>query len=98
MITFLKFRGVRRRRSRNSHRECSMEKAVLKNFGILTEKYLRWRLFLIKLQNFRPATLLKREPNTGVFLWTKKKNDLVSGNAGDEKNLHPGGFLDKVYT
>ena len=24
---------------------------------------------LIKLQAFRPATLLKRDPNTGVYLW-----------------------------
>ena len=33
-----------------------------------------------------------------------KKNNLVSGNAGDKKNLHPGGrrnflnLLNKVYT
>ena len=31
-------------------------------------KHLRWRLFLIKLQAFRPATLLKRGSYTDVFL------------------------------
>ena len=30
---------------------------------------MRWSLFLIKLQLSRLATLLKRDPNTGVFLW-----------------------------
>ena len=32
-------------------------------------KHLCWGLVLIKLQVFRPATLLKRDYNTGVFLW-----------------------------
>ena len=27
---------------------------------------------LIKLQSFRPATSLKRDPNTGVFLWNSR--------------------------
>ena len=33
-------------------------------------KHLCWSLFLIKLQalGLRPATLLKRDSNTGVFL------------------------------
>ena len=30
-------------------------------------KYLCWGLFLIKLQKFRPATLLKSDSNTGFF-------------------------------
>ena len=34
---------------------------VRKNFAIFTRKHLCWRLFLIKLQVFRPATLLKRD-------------------------------------
>ena len=29
--------------------------------------------------------------NKGILGKAKKKNTLVSGNAGDEKNLHPGG-------
>ena len=41
---------------------------VLKNLAILTGKHLRWSLFLIKLQAFRPAILLKRDFNTSVFL------------------------------
>ena len=44
------------------------KKAVLKNFAIFTGKQLCWSLFLIKLQAFRLATLLKRDSNTGVFL------------------------------
>ena len=39
---------------------------ILKNF---TGKHLRWSLFSIKLQALRPAILLKRDFNTGVFLW-----------------------------
>ena len=42
------------------------DKAVLKNFAIFTGKYLCWSLFLIK--NFK-AILLKRDSNTGAFLW-----------------------------
>ena len=54
---------------RSSHQRCSI-KAVLKNFTIFTtRKHLGWSIFLIKLQTSRPATLLKRDSNTGVFLW-----------------------------
>ena len=42
---------------------------VLKNFANFTGKHLFWILFLIKLQAFKPAALLKRDSNTGVFLW-----------------------------
>ena len=43
---------------------------VLKNFAIFTGEYLFWSLFLIKLQlAIRPATLLKTDSNTDVFLW-----------------------------
>ena len=46
---------------RRSHRRCSMEKGVLKNFTIFTEKHLCRSLFLIKLKaSLRPATLLKK--------------------------------------
>ena len=41
------------------------KKAILRNFGIFSEKELCWTLFLIKL----PATLLKKDSNTSVFLW-----------------------------
>ena len=45
-----------------------MKKCFLKNFAIFTGKHLCWSLFLIKLklQAFRPATLLKRDSNTDV--------------------------------
>ena len=43
-----------------------MKKAVLKNVAIFTGKHLCWSLFLIKLRAFRPATILKRDSNTGV--------------------------------
>ena len=55
--------------ARNSHRRCSVKKGVLKNFANFTGKCLRLSLFLIKLQALRLATLLKRDSNTGVFLW-----------------------------
>ena len=49
-------------------------KGVFKNFANLTGKHLCWRLFSIIcvgdsfLQVFRPAALLKKENNKGVFL------------------------------
>ena len=41
------------------------KKDVLKKFAIFIGKYLCRSLLLMKLQTFRPATLLKRESNTG---------------------------------
>ena len=45
-----------------------MKIGVLKNLTIFTGKHLCWSLFFIKLQALRPATLLKGDPNTVVFL------------------------------
>ena len=45
----------------------------LKNFANLTGKHLCWSLFLIKLQVFRPATLLKRDSNGGAVFFKKCK-------------------------
>ena len=42
---------------------------VLKNFAIFTGKKLRWSLYFINLQAFRPGTFLKRDSNISVFLW-----------------------------
>ena len=56
-------------KDRSSHRRCSVKKRVLNNFAYFTAKHPCWSLFLTKLQAFRPATLLKRDSNTGVFLW-----------------------------
>ena len=42
----------------------------MKNLAIFfTRKHMWWSLFLIKLWTLRPATLLKRDFKTGVFLW-----------------------------
>ena len=41
-----------------------------KNFAIFTGKHISWSLFLIKLQNSRPVTSLKRDSNTGVLLFS----------------------------
>ena len=44
-------------------------KAVLKNFAISPQKTPVLESPFKKLQAWRPATLLKRDPNTGIFLW-----------------------------
>ena len=41
---------------------------VLKNFPNFTGKNVCWSFFLTKLQDFRPANLLKRDSNTDVLL------------------------------
>ena len=41
---------------------------VLRKFAIFTGKQLSWSLFLVRMQGFMPATVLKRDSNTGVFL------------------------------
>ena len=53
----------------SSHRRCSIKKAVLKFFVILTGKHLCWSIFLIKLQDWGFVTLLKRDSNNGFLLW-----------------------------
>ena len=42
------------------HWRCSVKKGVLKNLENLRGKCLCWCIFLIKLQFWRPATLLKK--------------------------------------
>ena len=54
---------------RSSRSQMFFKTGFPKNFMIFTRKHPRWNLFLIKLQAFRAATLLKRDSNTGVFLW-----------------------------
>ena len=53
---------------RSGHHGC-YKKSVLIHFEIFSRKHLCLTLFLIKLQTFRPATLLKRDSKTVVFLW-----------------------------
>ena len=45
-----------------------MKKGVLKDFANFAQKQLCWSLFLIKLHASRPASLLKGDSNTIVFL------------------------------
>ena len=54
--------------ARSSHRRCSLKKGVLENFAKLTGKHRCQSLFFNKVAGLRPATLLKRNSGTGVFL------------------------------
>ena len=58
---------------RSRHGRCFMEKVVLKNFAIFTGKHLCWSLFLVTLQAWRTATLLKRESNKPILknIWER---------------------------
>ena len=49
--------------------EMFYKKDVLKYFAIFTGKHICRDLCSIKLQSWRPTTLLNRDSNTGVFLW-----------------------------
>ena len=42
-------------------------------FRNIRRKHRCWSLFLTKLHFFKSVTLLKRDSNTGVFLWLLKK-------------------------
>ena len=53
---------------RSSHRKCFVKQGVFKDFAFFTGKNLCWCLSLIKLQVFRPVTLLKIGSGTGFFL------------------------------
>ena len=54
---------------RSSHRRCSMQKGVLRNFTKFTGKYLCQSLFFNEVAVLRPATLFrKRLCGKGVFL------------------------------
>ena len=57
---------------RNSHRSCSLKKVFLKILLISQENTCVGVSFLIKLQVWGPATLLKRDYNTYVFLWNQQ--------------------------
>ena len=48
--------------------EVLCKKKCSQKFANFTGKHQCWSLFLIKLQAFRPATLLKSDYNNGVFL------------------------------
>ena len=45
-----------------------MKKGVLRNFAKFAGKYLCQNLFFNKVAGLRPATLLKRDSGTGIFI------------------------------
>ena len=55
---------------RSNHWNSFIKKCVLRNFANFIGKHLCRSLFLIGLQVFRSAALLKRDSNTDVFLWS----------------------------
>ena len=69
MLWFKKYPFFNQKNTKSSHWRCSMKKVSLKYFATFIGKHLCWRLSLIKLQTWRPADLLTRDSNTGVFLW-----------------------------
>ena len=54
-------------KNRSGRSQMFFKIVVLKNFASFTGRHLCWSLFLIKLQAWRPATLLKRDSNTTTF-------------------------------
>ena len=68
MLCFWLKRG--RQMYRSSSSQMFFKIGVLKNFTIFTRKYLCWNLFVIQLQSTSPATILKGNYSTSVFLWT----------------------------
>ena len=48
---------------------------ALQNFANFKGKHLCCSLFFKKLQALRPATLLKRDSYTGVFLWNLRNSE-----------------------
>ena len=53
---------------RSSHPEVFCKKGVLRNFAKFTGKHLCQRPFFNKVVALRPATLLKRDPGTGISM------------------------------
>ena len=51
---------------KSSRPEVFYKKGVLENFTKFTEKHFCWGLFLVKLQDLRPKTLLRSDFTTGV--------------------------------
>ena len=73
--------------TRSNHRGCSIKKGVLINFSKFTGKHLCQRsLFNKAFIKVIEATLLKRDPGTGVFLWILQnfKEQLFSRTPPDE--------------
>ena len=65
LLSLLHFESLK---FRSSCSKISFKIDVFKNFAIFTRKHLCWSLFMIKLRACKPANLLRRHSNTGVFL------------------------------
>ena len=61
--------------SRRSRIHKQPPEVFLKFFANFTGKHLCWSLFFTKLQAFRPATLLKIDSYTSVFLWNLRNSE-----------------------
>ena len=61
-LFFSKFTGCKPATVRVSHWRCSVKIAVLKHFTNFTRNDLCWSLFLMRLQFWWSATLLKKTP------------------------------------
>ena len=72
LYTYLHLQFWQSRRSR-IHKQ--PPEVFLKFFANFTGKHLCWSLFFTKLQAFRPATLLKIDSYTGVFLWNLRNSE-----------------------
>ena len=66
---FRNFKNIKSKSPRSSHRKCSVKKGFLRNSAKFTRKHLWQSLFFNKVADLRAATLLKKESDTGVFLW-----------------------------
>ena len=67
---------------------------------ISPEKYMCWSLFLRKLQALRPANLLKRNSNTGIFLWNWQdfqKHYFLQNTSGDWFKKKTVTFCSKIF-
>ena len=68
LCALISFKGTLIYQSRSSHSQMFFKMDILKNFRNIHRKTTVFDSLLIKLQVFRPATLVKKVSNTGVFL------------------------------
>ena len=77
---------------RSSCLQMLLKRGFLKKFAIFTEKRMYWSLFLIKLMGFRPATLFRRDSETGAFLHAPCENfkctNFLQNSSGRSLLLH----------
>ena len=72
-FTNLYFKNSHQRKTRSRHLRVLRETDVLKNIAKLTGKQLCWSLSLIKFQALQACNFIKKDFNTGAFLWILQK-------------------------